>query len=34
MLEAVRELKTQDLAALAQGQLRFPDPAAIPAPPV
>jgi cytochrome b pre-mRNA-processing protein 3 len=34
MLEAVRDLKGQDLAALAQGQLRFPDPAAIPAPPV
>ena len=34
MLAAVRELNTQDLTALVQGQLRFPDPAAIPAPPV
>ncbi len=30
MLEAVRELKAQDTAALASGVLRFPDPAAIP----
>lgn len=31
MVEAVRDLKTQDMAALADGQLHFPDPAAIPA---
>ena len=30
MLEAVRELKAQDTAALASGVLRFPEPAAIP----
>ncbi len=29
MLEAVRDLRAQDLAAIAAGQLRFPDPAAI-----
>ena len=31
MLEAVRDLKNQDMAAFAASQLRFPDPAAIPA---
>lgn len=32
MLEAVRELKAQDTASLTAGTVRFPDPAAIPAP--
>ncbi len=31
MLEAVRDLKTQDVANLAAGQVRFPNPAEIPA---
>ncbi len=31
MLEAVRDLENQDMAAFAAGQLRFPDPASIPA---
>jgi cytochrome b pre-mRNA-processing protein 3 len=30
MLEAVRELKAQETASLMAGQVRFPDPAAIP----
>ena len=33
-LQAVRDLRTQDLTAIEAGQLRFPDPAAIPAPTV